>query len=48
MPPVAANTPNLKFSDALIIFVLYANNSAANIPIVKKIACWTIPVYMLS
>ena len=41
MPPVAANIPNLKFSDGLIIFDLYANNNANNIQNVKTIACDT-------
>ena len=39
IPPVAAKTPSLKFSEGCIIFVLYAKRSAEKIPKVKNIAC---------
>ena len=43
MPPVAAKTPNLKFSVALIIPDLYAKSNDNNIDIVIIIALNTIP-----
>ncbi len=48
IPPVAANTPNLKFSVGFISPVLYANNNAAKIPNVRKMAWLAIPGYCLS
>jgi hypothetical protein len=43
MPPVAAMTPSLNFSEALIIPVVYAASRAKNVPKVSMTACPTIP-----
>ena len=38
IPPVAANTPSLKFSVGFINPILYASSNAASMPNVRKIA----------
>ena len=43
IPPVAATTPSLKFSVALIRPLLYAASKAKRIPKVNPAACGTIP-----
>ena len=48
IPPVAAKTPNLKFSVALIRPDLYAISSAPSVPKVRKTAWFTIPGYIAS
>ena len=46
IPPIAAKSPNLKFSVGLIIRVLYKKSNVQNIPAVIKIAWKTIPLYI--
>ena len=48
IPPVAATTPNLKFSVAFIRPDIYANKRAPKVPNVRNTACTTIPGYCAS
>ena len=48
MPPVAATTPSLKFSVALISPLRYAINKAASVPKVSPTACITMPGNFIS